>query len=188
MKVVDLKKRNTEEVKQSLKVVCDALSKNGISRDYVNFIFNYRFDFLEQLSFHLPFRRGLFVEWRFIDVLMLYDPRNISKYEVDFGEGERVDLDLYHIGDNNIPEGGIFISTGAGDSGVIYSFLNEPDRATDDEIIKVGESFSDFINKIRIYDDLGMQDKGSFTLTVLNEIDVELADYRDQFFFPWEMT
>lgn len=186
MKIVSFRKKNKEEDRLGLIKVFERLTEKGLGSDYIEFLTEYRFDFIEQLSYNLPYVKGFFIEWRFIDIIMLYDPRDISQYEVDYGEGDKLILDLYQIGDNNIPEGGIYISTNQVDRGKIYSFLNEPDRATDEEKVLVGDSFTDFLHKIRLYEDFGMEDKGSYTVNKYQEVDLVLNDNRNEFLFPWE--
>lgn len=188
MKTFSFRKKNKEKDREELTKVFESLAEEGVSAEYIQFLTEYRFDFIEQLSYNIPYVKGFFIDLRFIDVVMLYDPRGISQYEVDYGDGEKLLLDLIQIGDNNIPEGGIFISTGQEDRGKIYSYLNEPDRATNDEKVLIGESFMDFIHKIRLYEDFGMEDKGSYTVNKYQEIDIVLNDNRNEFLFPWETT
>lgn len=188
MKVIEYIKQIPKEQRNEIEAICQDLLRKGVSRDYIEFAKEYRLDLIEQLSFNVSNNIGFIIGDRFIDVIMLSPINAIHKYEVNYGSEDVRTFDLFQIGDNNIPEGGIFLSTSEIDSGSIYSYLNSPDRCCEDEIVKISDSFTEFMNKIKFYESSKSIDRNSCVITVYREIDVIITDNRDPIKYPWELN
>ena len=107
----------------------------------------------------------------FIEVL------NLWKYEVDFGD-KKYSENLIKIADNNIPEGGIFIST----DGCVYNFFDEPSTISINEREVVAQNFTLFLSSLKLYK------LSNEEISYFEEIKIELPDNFNELQFKWEIN
>ena len=102
----------------------------------------------EEVKNHLMI--GYFVGDYFFNVSYFYEiDKILNSFKYSNSEGHS--LKLVKIGDNNIPEGGIYFGFGEKNKNQIFSFHNSPEYANDKEQILVANTFSDLLNSLKIF-------------------------------------
>ncbi len=185
MKCIDLIKKRREPLSKNDIVIDFGAPDLYLPDDYVSFVAKYRMDFMEQFTYNLPYWKGFFKNNNFVDVLLFIDLSMLWRYKIVYSEDEFFELDICQIADNNIPSGGIYMGIGDENRGVIYSYLNEPDRANQSEIIQLSNSFLEFVNELKFYSFSDVKKEG-YSLSALWEVEVALGSNHNPFLYPWE--
>lgn len=86
------------------------------------------------------------------------------------------DYDIKHcllkIGDNNIPEGGIYLGYGKGNFNQVFSYYTWTNMAENEEVVKIANTFEDCIKYLKLFID--EETKGVYK--EINMTDMKLSD------------
>ena len=168
----------------------------SIPKDFIDAYSQLRIEALSHIIYHCDFSIKFKDLSGVLREISFAKPKSIHLHELDYGQEELTWYPLLWIGEEDAPEGGIFLSLRTEDFGAIYSFKTDPDRAQNSDKLLIADNFTLLLERIVFTDKVSGQaidtaNQAIFDARIKSQIGSDQHWYLwenrgEAFAFPWE--